>query len=212
MGETSSKKVVPALTKTDARELKTLVRRDTELLLEELKYRRGDFTGKVNAEKKRRLSEVDEEREARQKADRDEADKALKRIQSRVDSLNKAIVETLAEMVAEGWSGRFGRHIDPHAFTVSLNPSVGQFQPPGRDDSDLDERAITIQRELDEVADAIHESYREAKRTLETREADMLRDLTLQSITTEAAREFILEMPTVEDLLPAPAKLEAIEA
>lgn len=221
MTETSSPKVVPALTKTDAKELKALVRRDNEILMGELTRRHDDFFALINKDKVERLDVVNEERQSRDEADTKAANAALAKLQKRVQSLNEAIVETLTELSEDGWAysrrtrgyGVTGERqpVNPHAHAVSI-PYLDQLTPPGRDDSDLDEQEAEIKEETRKALDAVASQYNEAKRTLETQEADMLRDLTLQSITTEAAREFILEMPTAAELLPPPEGVEALEA
>ncbi len=122
----------------------------------------------------------------------------------RVKNLNGAIIEKLTELSDEGWQRRLGaynRHsgefteFDPADFTVQI-PNLARLAPPTRDNSDLLA-----------ARDTIHEQWQSAMRNLERQEADFIRDLTLQSVTSEAAREFIVALPTPEQLIEAPPQL-----
>lgn len=212
MSETSSPTVIPALTKTDARELRSLVKKDTQILLDELDYRRSDFMGQIHEQGQVELGVIQEELTERVEADARANDAVFAKIQRRIDSLNKAIVETLTDLGEAGWTdGRYGGSIDPHRHTVVL-PDTHRLLPPNRDNSDLDDQSAVIRAKVHAMEATLQQEYQVAKRDLETEEASIHRNLTLQSITTEAAQEFILGMPEVESLLPTPEALKAIES
>lgn len=218
MSDTSSPKVVPALTKTDARELKSLVKNDTAILMEELDHRRTGFARELDAQLEEALESINEARRNRDDEDAKTAARVLSKIQGRITNLNKAIVEAMTELGEAGWTspharryGRTAEGLNPHEWTVAL-PNVSGLRPPSRDDSDLDEQRKAITAKHEAVFEALTEEYRVARRDLAAQEASINRDLVLQSITTEAAKEFVLNMPTVENLLPAPESLVAIES
>lgn len=194
---TSSPEVIPQMTKTDAKELKALVRNDTKVLDNELQRRRDKID--------KQLAKIAEERKAEDEAT---LRKEINGLMRRVKNLNEAIVEKLSELADEGWTvdRRNYRYmysngtgeIDPHTFTVEANFSG--LLPPDRDNSDLQEAYETL-----------NEEYYNASSSLQSREAEMLRELTLRSVTTEAAQEFIMDLPTPEKLLPAPTIVQQLE-
>lgn len=185
MTETTTDK--PQLTKTDAKELKALVRSDTKATAEELRRRYHEIR---NA--------IDREREQMEKENEKEATKEVADLMKDVKALNEKIVSKLNKLSDAGWTKQAGYRgpepINPHDFTVSLK-GLNNLIPPTKDNP----RSLAI--ELDE-------HYRAAERQLERQEADMIRDLTLRSVTSEAARDFILSMPTPEQLLPVPDSVQ----
>lgn len=182
---------VKQLTKTDARELKSLVRSDTKILLNTLTQRREQMDAAIRQEYKRREGE-------NQKAAR----KELAALVRRVNSLNEAIVKKLQELSDEGWMQQEYHHrvvpIQPSQFTVSL--SVKSLVPPN-----------SVETQLSEASEALNQQYWDAQRAVEAREGEMIRELTLMSVTSDTAREFILDMPTPESLLPTPEVLQRLE-
>lgn len=208
--DTASPEVVPTLTKTDARELKSLVSRDTKVLLEELEFRNESYQTQLHNQLVAEQEDISRERHAREEADQALLAKEMTKISRRIDSLNAAIMATLEELEATGWRTPGDSSITNKSLWM-VAPRAGlRLLPPDRDDSDLADRDKASQKAYHEAIAALAKAYREARRITTGREADVLRDLTLQSITTEAAREFILEMPTSDDLLPAPTGLEAL--
>ena len=182
---------LPNITKTDARTLTSLVRSDYKMLNSELGRR------KVRLE-----SEIRTQQEERQEEDEAEAKRELAGLVRRVDTLNKAIVARLTELRDAGWShvnsyrtGPQGHAFDPHNFSVTFN--AAGFTPPERDNSDL----AGLRSQLDS-------DFYEATSSLDRQEADIVRKLALQSVTSDGAREMILSLPTPESLLSRPA-LEA---
>lgn len=214
--DTASPEVVPTLTKTDARELKSLVSRDTKILLEELEFRHERYRNALDERRSEELRAIMEEREARDEADQVLLEKEMGKIQRRIDTLNEAIRETLGDLAEAGWrSPGADTIINKGQWEVGLNLGTTRYGgvrllPPTRDDEDLAARDLAAKEEYSRAVEALDNAYNEARRQVTGREADVLRDLTLQSITTEAAREFILEMPTSDDLLPAPSGLDAL--
>ena len=208
--DTSSPEVVPTLTKTDARELKSLVSRDSKILLEELQYRYGIYMDSLQAQYRAEQKAIGEERAAREQADEAALAREMSKVQRRVDTLNVAIGETLVALEDAGWRspGNVGGITGRTRWMIGL-PS-DRLLPPSRDDEDLKNRTLAADKSHQQAMEDLNENYQEARRMVVGREADMLRSLTLQSITTEAAREFILEFPTSNDLLPAPTGLEAL--
>ncbi len=207
--DTESPEVIPTLTKTDARELKSLVSRDTKILLEELEFRNQTYEAELHHQHQAAQEEIRKERQDREEADEAQLAKEMSKISRRIETLNKAIMTTLEELEEAGWR-------TPGYDTITnkdrwMVPSrMSRLLPPERDDSDLAEREEEARQAYRQASEDLAQAYREARRVATGREADVLRDLTLQSITTEAAREFILEMPTSDDLLPAPKGLEAL--
>ena len=184
--------VEPTITKSDARDLKALVKNDVRILHEQLKKREQDLGSQLRAEWERRDQEATAQAEAE-----------LKNLQKRVTNLNKAIVEKVEELSKAGWKHSYGRGdrrkaIDPTHFTVSI--PVENLMPPSVDFSDLQA-----------ASEALTQAYWNTRHDLDRQEGEMIRELTLRSITTTAARDFILEMPTAESLLPTPTILQ-IEA
>jgi hypothetical protein len=57
---------------------------------------------------------------------------------------------------------------------------------------------------------AIYRQSRLVERTLDRDEQNMIRDLTLTTLSSEEALAFFHDIPTVEDLLPAPAEMSAL--
>jgi hypothetical protein len=174
---------LPNITKTDARTLTSLVRNDYKMLNSELGRR------KVALE-----DEIGEQRAAREAEDRAIANKEMAGLLRRVNNLNQAIVEKLTELRNDGWTHyNYGHRdgFDPHRFTVKL--STEGFMPPQRDNADLQE----LNRQL-------NNDFYEASASLDRQEADIVRQLALQSVTSDGAREMILSLPTPESLLSAP--------
>ncbi len=211
MSETSSPTVVPALTKTDARALASLVKKDTSILLDELDSRREDFVAQAYERRREAQAGISAIRDERDAEDVSASNAAMARIQRRVTSLNEDIIKVMTDLSDAGWAGRGGAPFDPHRFTVDL-PDTHHLVPPDRDNSDLDDRLDDIRDENNEIDITIEAQYQAARRGLQTDEATVHRSLILQSITTEAAAEFVLSMPEVEDLLPVPEALQALEA
>ena len=203
--ETSSPAVVPALTKTDARELKSLVKNDTRMLKDELDTRLSEFRSQINQAMNEELQAVKTERIERNEEDEKLAERAMKRIQGRINTLNEAIIKQMTEMSEEGWTYYNGGQISPHGWTVELSSQSRHLTPPARDNSDLDEREETIRTKYNTLLDEVWSQYNQAERQLDQQEASVTRELTLQSITTEKAQEFILNMP--DDICRAPAQL-----
>lgn len=189
---------LPNITKTDARTLTSLVRNDYKMLNKELGRR-----------KERLSDEIRDQRVERQTEDEAEAKRELAGLVRRVDNLNKAIVTRLTELRDAGWghvntyrttpAGGLTNTFDPHNFSVTFN-SAG-FVPPERDNDDL----AALSRELDS-------DYYEAVSSLDRQEADIVRKLALQSVTSDGAREMILSLPTPESLLSAPTALPSSTA
>jgi hypothetical protein len=179
--------VTPQITKTDARDLKSLVRNDYKMLQSELSRRAGRLDEEINAIRQERHEE-----------DEAAAAKELAGLTRRVNSLNAAIVAKISELAEAGWTSRpggyYGRsdEISPHAFTVKFQ--FGNLTPPSRDNSDIEE-----------ASSQVREQAHDAKLGLDRAEADFIRELTLQSVTSESARVFITALPTPESLLPQPA-------
>jgi putative protein kinase ArgK-like GTPase of G3E family len=190
MGQLSSMTdTTPAITKSDAKDLKALVRSDYKFLRDELSRRRTDLE-----------QQVQDEREQRKEEDEKAAARELAALVRRVNTLNDAIIAKLTELSSEGWKQRGGGYrydqnggneITPHSFTVNFN--FDSLVPPSRDNSDLNKANETI-----------YAQYVEAMRSIERNESDFVRELTLQSVTSEAAREFITALPTPEQLITAP--------
>ncbi len=181
----STETLTPPITKTDARDLKALVRNDYKMLQSELGRRRQRLSDEIQAIRQ----------------ERDEEDgvlvaKELAGLTRRVNSLNAAIVAKLTELGEAGWaSKRYNntrQNLDPNAFTVKFN--LDNLVPPSRDNSDIDA-----------ANEEVISQARDARCNLERAEADFIRDLTLQSVTSGAARDFIIALPTPESLLPQPA-------
>lgn len=207
--DTASPEVVPTLTKTDARELKSLVSRDTKVLLEELEFRNQSYEAQLHRQYVAEQEAIRDERKSREEADQALLSREMSKISRRIDTLNKAIVATLEELEDAGWRTPGATTIVNKGHWMVPERST-RLLPPDRDDSDLADREDAAREAYQQASQELSQAYREARRVTTGREADVLRDLTLQSITTEAAREFILEMPTSDDLLPAPTGLEAL--
>lgn len=207
--DTASPEVVPTLTKTDARELKSLVSRDTKVLLEELEFRNQSYEAQLHRQYVAEQEAIRDERKSREEADQALLSREMSKISRRIDTLNKAIVATLEELEDAGWRTPGATTIVNKGHWMVPERST-RLLPPDRDDSDLADREDAAREAYQQASQELSQAYREARRVTTGREADVLRDLTLQSITTEAAREFILEMPTSDDLLPAPKGLEAL--
>ncbi len=182
--------VTPQITKTDARDLKSLVRNDYKMLYNELE-RRSDTLHE----------ELNEVRSERDDEDSALAASTLSGLVRRVNNLNDAIVEKLTELGEAGWTSQHhyvgyndkrSNELQPHAFTVKFN--FDTLIPPERDNSDITDASQEVSRRM-----------HDAQRALESAEADFLRDLTLQSVTSNAARDFITSLPTAESLLARPA-------
>ena len=212
MSETSSPEVIPAITKADALALRQLVRADTKILLEGIELRRDDFWGQVNDQCTSELAELQTVKDQRDADDAKVRDTNLAKIERRLNGLNVAIVETMTELRDAGWGYGYGYSpIDPHSFAVAM-PNTDRLRPPERDDSELDEQIQAVQNNANDMTVTIQGAYQVAKRGLETQEAGVAKELVLQSITTEMAREFVVNMPNVENVLPAPEGLVAIES
>lgn len=207
--DTASPEVVPTLTKTDARELKSLVSRDTKVLLEELEFRHGSYEAQLRHQYQAEHQAIAEERVVREEADKVALAKVTSKVSRRIDNLNEAIMATLKELEAAGWRTP-GHETITNKGGWLVSRANYRLLPPERDDSDLADREKAAQEAYRQASEDLDAAYREARRITTGREADVLRDLTLQSITTEAAREFILEMPTSDDLLPAPSGVAAL--
>lgn len=209
---TSSPAVIPSLTKTDARELKSLVARDTKVLISELDYRKSVYDADLTRQYREELEAIEEERGARNAADEAIMAKEMAKIQRRIDVLNEDIMALLKHLEEEGWHSPNRETIQNKSDWLLNSPGYKSQRvfAPARDDSDLNERQQVTNETYYATVNALAESYREAQRQVIGREADVLRNLTLQSITTEAAREFILDMPSSHDLLPPPPGIEAL--
>ncbi len=181
---------LPNITKTDARTLTSLVRRDYEMLSTELGHRKNILE-----------TELRDQRIEREKEDDAIASRELAGLVRRVTTLNNAISAKLTELRDAGWTHRNNQYrpthdsFDPTGFGVTFNGSG--FVPPERDNSDIEAQ----QTQLDSDFYAV-------RSTLERQEADIVRQLALQSVTSDGAREMILSLPTPESLLSMPA-LEA---
>lgn len=177
----------PQLTKTDAKELKALVRSDTKATTEELRRRYHEIR---NA--------IDREREKMEKENEQEAMNEVADLMKGVKALNEKIVSKLNKLSEAGWTRQAGYRgpepINPHDFTVSLK-GLNNLIPPTKENP----RSLAIE---------VDEQYHAAQRQLERQEADMIRELTLRSVTSDAARDFILSMPTPEQLLPVPESVQ----
>ena len=206
--------VAPALTKTDARELKALVSRDTKILGDELNYRYNLYIDALVEQRRSAAAEIKAETDRRNAEDAVTLEREIRRITRRVDALNKSIRETLDEMEEAGWRARVNRSGvgDKSNFMVQMPQAFQYLLPPTRDNSDLKARDEEINKAHQDAMNDLGERYHEARRNLTGREAEILRDLTLQSISSEAAREFILNMPSSDSLLAAPKGVEAIPA
>lgn len=180
--------VVPQITKTDARDLKSLVRGDYKMLQNELSRRANRLQNNLRDIRSERVEE-----------DKAAAKTEVAGLIRRVNNLNDAIVAKMTELSAAGWTNNpYGNgyvrdtEMSPHAFTVSFN--IENLIPPTRDNSDLNDAQTDI-----------NDQEHEAALGLEKAEADFIRELTLQSVTGEAARDFIIALPTPESLITAPA-------
>lgn len=175
------------ISKTDAKELKALVRSDYRMLQDELARRREDLTDLIQEESRKRNAE----NQAR-------AEKEFKALQRRVKTLNDAIVSKVQELGEEGWTDRYRgrgdntRFPNPHDYTVTI-PNLERLTPPEVNNQDLQD-----------AEKSLRDNYYTASRSLDRQEADFVRELTLLSVTSETAREFITSLPTPESLLPAP--------
>jgi hypothetical protein len=181
---------VKQLTKTDARDLKSLVRSDTKILQSTLEQRYRQMDTQLGQEVRRREGE-----------NKKVAQKELAALVKRVNTLNEAIVKRLKELSDEGWMQQEYRKvvpIQPSKFTVSFQ--VKDLVPPD-----------SVESQLTEAYESLTQQYWDAKRAVEVREGEMIRELTLMSVTSDTAREFILDMPTPESLLPTPQILQQLD-
>lgn len=169
------------MTPGERRELRTVVRQRMKVLRADVAQRKAELL----AEAERRL--VDRYR----KQDKLVED-ANWRIAQIVDQANKDIRTLVDGLKSEDSGLTFGR-----MFGFS-SPRLGN----------ITEDRAQLHRAM--VA-GVEAQVRDALLNLDRQEADLLQALALQSIETDAARQFLAAIPAVADLVPA-ARLAEIEA
>jgi hypothetical protein len=187
------------------------VHRDTQILLKDLTNRESEFLRQLTEESLRLTSKYMAEKAHRDATDRAALEASLIPVTEGLRALNAQIVELVEGLAASGWTTMGGIPVNPHGYAIELHNRFSAIRPPARDDGALDEEYEAEKDRINAIRSQVMAQADAADRSVQAREAEMLRDLTLMSITTEAAREFILSMPTAEMLLPPPEGL-AIEA
>jgi lipopolysaccharide biosynthesis regulator YciM len=170
------------ITPGERRELRSVVRQQMKVLRTEIKQRREELI----AEAESRLVEKYRDEDRR-------ADELGWRIRQIADEANRALEDALRdyEDLAEG--GKWAQ---------SWNSTfrVPQVHRKNEDRSQL-HRALVA---------GIESQVRQAELQLQRQEADLLRDLAMESLETSAARAFLGRIPTVAELVPS-RRLREIE-
>lgn len=168
------------ITKTERTELTRLIKLNTKVLRNEIACREAEMLSEISVRLAERAREDDKAADGFQEACRELTQEA------------NAKLDELLKQHGELFSG--GRWRDP-----------GRFHAP---------RAYRVPEDREQLRKAaehrIRLQARQARAALDRAEADLLRDLHVEALETEAAREFLTRMPTLDGLLPTSAlELEA---
>lgn len=149
----------------------------------------------LRAEVKQRRHELIAEAEARLMEKYRDQDRRSDELSQRVDQLTQNVNRQLRELLGEYQQildGRWGR--------------LRGFSPPSifRDRGDRDQLHKAMVTGIDA-------QVQQATLSLDRQEADLLRDLSMESLESTAAREFLTKIPTVAELVPS-RRLREIEA
>lgn len=174
------------MTKTEARELKTLVRSDFDTLEDRLSQRDKELHGILNRERSRRNKEAEQE-----------VNRQFSNLRRRFRRLQRDTEEFMDELEGKGWN--VGTKYGGKPFSVEL--TLQGVRPPKYDDHP----------DLDEARTFLIEQYSEALETIVTKRAEMLRQLTLNMLESDEAIEFFENMPTAENLLPPPPLVKQLQ-
>lgn len=174
---------ISTMTKTEARELKSLVKSDFATLETRVDSRYHDMQSKLKQERLRRNQEI-------QKAAR----KELSSLRAQYTRLANKTQETLDELTAQGWAASNFR-----IFECKFN--IDNIKPPNYDKHE----------DLDEEQDLLYDRYRSVKEGLQDEKSRLLRQLVLNTLKTDEAKAFLSEIPTAEDVLPTPDFIKALE-
>jgi hypothetical protein len=165
------------MTKTEARELKSLVRADFDALEEAVQVRVQNFDRIILKERQRRNKEVSQEVAARFAA-----------LRRRFRKLQHDAEDMFDELEKEGWDiNSYGSG----PFQVNLD--LDRVKPPNYDDHE----------DLQEASEELWVQSTQAESDLTTQKNQFLRDLTLNMLESDEAIAFVHSIPTVEQALPA---------
>lgn len=165
------------MTKTEAKEIRTLVKSEYSFLDQEL----GGQSSRIKADIRQQLEA--------------EADAALSKARKKTDALRKKgeklkqeAHELLRELQAEGFElSGYGRS---ELFTFDVH------------DSNL--KVSTVERAMKRAFDAVDQQVHDARRGLKVNENEAVRKLTLNMCDTDEARSFIEQIPSLGELVSMP--------
>lgn len=177
------------ITKTEARELKALVRSEFKVLGDELFRRRNQLKDQLDAET-RKISD-------QQKVT---ANPFMKTVNRKADELRREAEKARDALIEAGYEG-----VPENLVRITM-PTFGAggyvLEATG---------SIRLPDAFKDVAKAqkqLTDEYYEVERQIERMEQDFIRELTLSQLESSEAKEFFNRVPTAEQLLPAPKILQ----
>lgn len=165
------------MTKTEARELKSLVKKEYEFL-------RGEMGGQVAQVKQAIREQLDAESEGMLK----EARKRVERLRKKAQRLEDEGRELLEELRDEGIDLR----------NTYRNSSLLSFS------TNDDLRVTSQQKRMEKAMSLVDERQREVSRDLTMQENGINRQLVTNMMSSDEAREFVQNIPTLENLIDVP--------
>lgn len=169
-----------AMTKTDRKELTSVVRSEFKILRNELRNREMQLASKIRAEL-----------EAEAKDATQEAIAAAAALEERADQLERDATALVREMREQG--------LEPQGYRGSII----------RIDFDNRWQAKDIDRRVQQQLNAIKTQRGAAELQLDRNEQDLVKELSVGALETEEAKTFLAKIPTLDQLLPAPEAVHA---
>lgn len=179
---TTEKKDKSRITATERRELRSMVRAQMKALRSDVEQRRASARTEID----KHLHDRFQTEEARLQDLRDLASAIAAEA---TQKLSEAIDAFEAVSVGGDWGYRGRDYLRFNAPSFSRNIS-------GR--SSLEQRLVR----------SVDSEVRKAKWDIDRKEADLLRELAIDSLKSDSALEFIANFPTVEELVPGQALRE----
>ena len=165
------------MTKTEAKEIRTLVKSEYAFLDTEL----GGQVSRIKADIRQHM---DAEAEAALVNARKRTDK----IRAKAEKLKAEAHELLRELQAEGFE--LGGYGNPELFTFDVK------------DGNL--KVGTVEKRMKSAFEAVDTQVHNARRTLKVNENEAVRKLTLNMCDSEEARSFIENIPSLTELVSMP--------
>lgn len=205
----------PVITKADAQQLKSVTNSEFKVITMELERRKDDLLGIIEIEGKQKEQAAREQYEVQEQATEDAAkairDTYRQKLMVHVEKLNKKMVADLKDLGVQFWEkrryGAPGQEIEEPTL-ITGHASLDNVKYPAK--QKLQTVLGKINNETDARKEQVNRDYREASFKLARLQQDQLVSLAGQSITTQAAQQFLQGLPKAENLLTAPESDETV--